>query len=115
MKSSILFIGYDPSLHDEIREFIKDRRSTAHFSGPVHETIRIMDSKQFDLVVLTMNRLEDAAILRYINLNYRDTKVLIRPGKSLEDAIPALATGHFDILAEPFKLEELGKFIKGKV
>ena len=111
MKSSILFIGYEPSLFDEIREYLKEHQGMAYFSNSVHETIRMMDSTRFDIVVLRFNRMEDAAILRYINLNFQDLKVLIMPGRSLQDAIPALASGQFQVLHEPFSLEELKPFI----
>jgi DNA-binding NtrC family response regulator len=111
LKRSILFIGYEPLLRDEIREFLTERQGEAHFSDTPEETIRIMDSKDIETVVLNMQRLEDAAILRYINLNHQNTNVLIMPGRQLRDAIPALATGHYELLHEPFRLEELKAFI----
>ena len=111
MKSPILFIGYEPSLHEEIREFLKERQGEAHFSDNTEDTIHFMDSGKIGTVVIKMQRLEDAAILRYINLNYQKTRVLVMPGEQLQDAIPALARGDFEILHEPFRLEELKAFM----
>jgi DNA-binding NtrC family response regulator len=111
LKRRILFIGYEPPLHDEIREFLKERQGEAHFSDTADETIRIMDSGEIETVVLNMQRLEDAAILRYINLNHQNARVLLVPGRQLQDAIPALATGQYELLHEPFRLEELNAFI----
>ena len=107
MKSPILFIGYEPPLHDEIREFLKERQGVAHFTGTVEETIQLMNTVNIGTVVLNLQRLEDAAILRYINLNYQKTRVIIMPGSQLREAIPALAAGNYEILHEPFRLEEL--------
>jgi DNA-binding NtrC family response regulator len=107
VKSPVLFIGYEPSLHDEIREFLRERQGVAHFTDTAEDTIHIMDSGIIGTVVLKMSRLEDAAILRYINLNYQKTRVLIMPGEQLQEAIPALAAGRFELLHEPFRLEEL--------
>ena len=107
MKSSILFIGYEPSFNDEIREFMKERQGVAYFSSSAIETIRLMDVLEFDKVVLNLRRLEDAAILRYINLNYQKIRVLVMPSRQLQDAIPALASGHYELLHEPLMLEEL--------
>ena len=107
MKSPILFIGYEPPLHDEIREFLNDRQGMAHFTGTAEETILLMNSEDIGTVVLNMQRIEDAAILRYINLNYQETRVILMPGSKLREAIPALAAGNYEILQEPFRLEEL--------
>jgi DNA-binding response OmpR family regulator len=111
LKRRILFIGYEPPLHDEIREFLKERQGEAHFSDTSEETIRTMDAGGIETVVLNLQRLEDAAILRYINLNHQGTRVLLVPGRQLQDAIPALATGQYELLHEPFRLEELIAFI----
>lgn len=111
MKSPILFIGYEPFLHEEIRDFLKDREGEAYFSSSTIETIRMMEVIGFKTVVLYMHRLEDAAILRYINNNYRETRVLVMPDLQLRDAIPALASGQYKLLHEPFRLEELKTFI----
>jgi DNA-binding NtrC family response regulator len=111
VKSPVLFIGYDASMRDEIREFLKDHHGEAFFSDSVEETLKIMHSKNFKTVVLNLQRLEDAAILRYINLHYQKTHVVVMPGRQLQDVIPALADGHFDLLKEPFRLEELNRFL----
>lgn len=111
MKRNILFIGYEPPLRDEIREFLKEREGEAFFSDTVEDIIRTMDTGKIETVVLNLQRLEDAAILRYINLNYQKTRVLLVPGRQLQDAIPAFAVGHYELLNEPFRLEELRKLL----
>jgi len=111
MSSPVLFIGYDPSVREEIREFLQESKGEAFFAENVEETLRIMHSTDFGIIVLNLQRLEDAAILRYINSHYRKTHVLVMPGKQLQEAIPALANGHYDLLQEPFSLEELKKFL----
>ena len=111
MKRPILFIGYEPSLRNEIRDFLTDREGVAYFSDAVEDTLQIMRSRDFDTVVLNIQRIEDAAILRYINMHYQKTHVLIMPGRQLQDAITALVDGQYEILHEPFRLEELKTFI----
>ena len=107
LKSPILFIGYEPSLHEEIREFLKGRDGEAHFTANAEDTIQIMNTGKIATVVIRLERLEDAAILRYINLNYQKTRVLVMPGSPLKEAIPALVSGHYELMHEPFRLEEL--------
>ena len=111
MKRRILFIGYEPPLRDEIREFLVEQQGEAYFSDTAEETIRTMNAGEIETVVLNMQRLEDAAILRYININHQNTRVLVMPGRQLQDAIPALATGQYELMHEPFRLEELKEFI----
>ena len=86
-------------------------RQTGVFRENEDVAERIMDSGEIETVVLNMQRLEDAAILRYINLNHQNARVLLVPGRQLQDAIPALATGQYELLHEPFCLEELNAFI----
>jgi DNA-binding NtrC family response regulator len=112
LKRPILFIGYEPFLRDEIRDFLKDRAEEAYFSESKEDTLRIMQTTDFETVVLNMQRLEDAAILRYINMHYQKTHVLIVPGRELQDAIPALASGQYELMHTPFRLEELKSFIE---
>ena len=98
-------------MQEEIKEFLKEQQAEASFSNTTEETLRIMHTGMFKTVVLNMQRLEDAAILRYINIHYQKTRVLVLPGRQLEEAIPALARGQFDLLHEPFMLEELKDFL----
>lgn len=111
MKRPVLFIGYESSFREEIREFLKNLEGEAHFANSVEETINIMHSIEFETVVLNMQRIEDTAVLRYINLHHKDAHVLVMPGRQLKEAIPALAKGQFELLHEPFRLEELKMFI----
>jgi DNA-binding NtrC family response regulator len=111
VKRRILFIGYEPPLRDEIREFLVAQQGEAYFSDTAEEAIHTMNAGEIETVVLNMQRLEDAAILRYININHQKTRVLVMPGRQLQDAIPALATGQYELMHEPFRLEELKEFI----
>jgi DNA-binding NtrC family response regulator len=111
VKRPVLFIGYEPSIRGEICEFLKEHNGDAIFTDNDEETLKVMNTGSFETVVLKLQRLEDAAILRYINMHFKKTHVLVMPGRQLHDAIPALTTGHYDLLEEPFTLEELKKFI----
>jgi hypothetical protein len=111
VNNNFLFIGYEPSLHDEIREFLHEKQATAHFSTTSIETIRIMDSIKIDNAVLNLHRLEDAVILRYINMHFHEVNVLLIPAESLKEAIPALTEGNYKILDHPFRLDDLKQFI----
>jgi DNA-binding NtrC family response regulator len=111
MKRFVLFIGYEPSLHAEISEFMTERRGKAFFSDSMEETIQMMNSGRIGTVALNIRQPEDIAVLHYINTHYRQTKVLVVPGGRMQEAIPALAAGRFRIINNPLKLEELEEWI----
>jgi DNA-binding NtrC family response regulator len=106
-----LFIGYDPDLHSEIHEYLAGKQSKAYFTSSAIETIRLLDRIDINYAVLNLRRLEDAGILRYININFRNVIVLIMPGETIKEAIPALTQGSYKILSHPFSLDELKPFI----
>jgi DNA-binding NtrC family response regulator len=109
--NNFLFIGYDHALHNEIREFLKERQGSVYFTTFAIETIRLLDKIDIDYVVLNMHRIEDAGILRYININFRKVKVLIIPGEAMKEAIPALTEGNYKVLNNPFTLNDLIPFV----
>jgi DNA-binding NtrC family response regulator len=111
VKRPVLFIGYEPSIREEISEFLKEHDGDAIFTDNADETLKVINTGNYETIVLNMQRLEDAAILRYINMNFKKIHVLVMPGRQLQDAIPALTTGQFELLEEPFTLEELKRFI----
>ncbi len=106
MKRRVLFIGYEPSLHAEISEYLTNRQGKAFFSANIEETIRTMNTIEIGTVVLNIRQMEDISILHYINTHHRQTKVMLVPGGQMEEAIPALAAGRYKIVREALKLEE---------
>jgi DNA-binding NtrC family response regulator len=73
----------------------------------VEESIRLLDVTGIDTVVLTLHKLGDAAILKYINQYYPDIKVLISASKEYDDIIHVFNKGHYSMLKQPFRLREL--------
>ena len=111
MKRNILFIGYEPSLNEEIKDFIVHRHGEAFFSNSIEQSIHILDESTISTVVLTLHKLGDAAILKYINQYYPGVKVLISASKEYDDIIHVFNKGNFSMLKQPLKLEELNSFI----
>ncbi len=111
MKRHVLFIGYDSTLQEEIREFLKDRDGDAQFSDTTDRSIRILSENPVDTVVLSMHSLGDAAILKYINQYYPDIRVLISANKEFDDIINVFNKGRFGLLKQPLKLEDLSDYV----
>ena len=111
MKRNILFIGYEPPLYDEIRDFIYSRNGQAFFSVNVEQSINLLSTHPVDMVVLMMYKPEDAALLNFINRNYPEIEVLVSASKEYKEMISIFNEGHFSVLKHPLKLQELKEFI----
>ena len=111
MKRIFLFIGYEPSLNEEIKDFMHDHEGEALFSNTVEQAIHMLDETSIDTVVLTLHKLGDAAVLKYINQYYPGVKVLIAASKEFDDIIHVFNKGKFSMLKQPLKLKELYSFM----
>jgi len=107
MKRTFLFIGYDFPVEVEIGEYIRDKASDAYFAHNNEQAIRALDQYPIDTVVITMHKLEDAAILKYINQYYKDIKVLVSATREFDEIIRIFNQGNYSMLRQPLKLEEL--------
>jgi DNA-binding NtrC family response regulator len=107
MKRKVLFIGYEPSLNEEIKDFILTHKGEAFFTNSVEDSIHVLDEKPINTVVLTLHKLGDAAILKYINQYFPDIKVLISASKEYDDIINVFNKGRYSMLKQPFRLKEL--------
>jgi DNA-binding response OmpR family regulator len=104
---NILFIHDDPEIQEEIREFLTQPNGNVYFSKNTGEAIGILNNLKIDLVVLKINNMRDAGILKFINTNYKDLEVLVMASKEYDEIISVFSTGHFKLFSQPLKLSEL--------
>jgi DNA-binding response OmpR family regulator len=104
---NILFIHDDPEIQEEIREFLTQPNGNVFFSKNTGETISILNNQTVDLVVIKINNMRDAGILKFINTNYKDIEVLVMASKEYDEIISVFSTGHYKIFRQPLKLSEL--------
>ena len=104
---NILFIHDDPEIQEEIREFLTLTNGNVFFSKDTGEAINILNNQKIDLVVLKINNMRDAGILKYINNNYKDLEVLVMASKEYDEIISVFSTGNYKLFSQPLKLSEL--------
>jgi DNA-binding NtrC family response regulator len=109
---NILFIHDDPLIQDEIDDFLTQYEGKVFFSKHTHDAIRILQNCSIDLVVLKLDNMHDAAILKYINDYYKDLEVVVMASKEYDDIISVFTHGHFKMLQQPVKLVEIKKNIE---
>jgi len=66
---------------------------------------------QVDLLLYSISGLEDFGIIRYVNDNYPDVKVILLTENGMGTIIENVRRGNFASLPKPFHLDELSDFI----
>lgn len=107
MKRQVLFIGYESSDREEIREFIAGHEGEVLFAESTDRAIRILDEHPVTTVVLRMQKLTDAAILRYINLHKPGIGVVVTASEEFDHIINVFSNGQFKVMPHHHSLEEL--------
>ena len=111
MGNQVLFIGYGNNVQDDIRVFLEGRDSIALFVQSTEDAIHMLDEKPITTVVLSIHDLNDAAILKYINQYYPDKEVIVSANKEFNDIINIFSKGHFAVLKQPLRLNELASLL----
>jgi DNA-binding NtrC family response regulator len=109
---NILFIHNDPEVLEEIKEFLTVPDGDVFFSKDTNDAIRILSEQTIGMVVLKISNLRDAAILKYINENYKDLEVLVMASREYDEIISAFSAGQFKLYSQPLKLSELKNSIE---
>jgi DNA-binding NtrC family response regulator len=109
---NILFIHNDPEVLEEIKEFLTVPDGDVFFSKDTNDAIRILSEQTIGMVVLKITNMRDAAILKYINDNYKDLEVLVMASREYDEIISAFSAGQFKLYSQPLKLSELKNSIE---
>jgi DNA-binding NtrC family response regulator len=111
MKGSILFIGYDSQVEEEIGDYIQDKASAVYFAHGQEEAIQILDNHPIEIALLNIRAMTDAVFLRYINRYYPQCRVVISASKEFDEIISIFNQQNYSRLPQPLKLEELKEMI----
>jgi DNA-binding response OmpR family regulator len=104
---NLLFIHHDPEIQTEIDDFMNTKKNHCFYSRNTEESIRILNDNPIDLVVLVINHMRDAAVLKYINDNYNNLEVLLVATEEYDEIILLFSTHQYKIVRLPLKLKEL--------
>ncbi len=111
---NILFIKENRSLIDELKEYIQSLDARAYFADDPNEMEIILNHTAIDLVIIPLKALSNMDMLKYINDNFKETKVVITVDREehnskLENR-KALYT-NYELLQKQLRLFELKKAI----
>ena len=94
-------------MQEEINEYLDLHQGQGFFAKDTEEAIHILNNYDIYLVVLQINNLRHAAILRYINENYKHLEVLILASREYDDIISVFSKGRYRLTRQPQHLSEL--------
>jgi DNA-binding NtrC family response regulator len=112
---NLLFIHHDPEIQTEIDDFLHSEKDNCYYSRNTEDTIRILNDHPIDLVVLIINHMRDAAVLKYINDNYKDLEVLLIASEEFDEIISLFSECQYKTIRLPLKLTDLRSNIESMV
>ena len=92
---NFLFIHHDPEIQAEISATLQSRHDTCYFSRNTDETISILNHHPIGLAVLIVNHMRDAAVLKYLNDNYKQLEVLLLVSEGYDEIITLFSEGQY--------------------
>ena len=107
MERTVLFIGYDSPVAQEIGDYIRDIASAAYFANTHDQAIQVLNENFINSVVINLRNMTDAVIMRYINKYYPEINVVISASREFDEIISIFNQQNFSLLQQPLKLEEL--------
>jgi DNA-binding NtrC family response regulator len=110
---NILFIHHDPEIQKEIDDFLNDNKDVCFFSRNTNDTIKILNEHPIDMVVLIINHMRDAAVLKYINDNYKNLEVMLVASEEYDEIISLFSERQYKTFRLPMKLKDLRVNIDG--
>jgi DNA-binding NtrC family response regulator len=104
---NLLFIHHNPEIQSEIDDFLHNQQDNCYYSRNTEDTIRMLNDHPIDLVVLIINHMRDAAVLKYINDNYHDLEVLLIASEDYDEIISLFSKHQYKTVRLPLKLRDL--------
>ncbi|WP_372752085.1 hypothetical protein [Labilibaculum sp.] len=111
---NILFVKENRSLIDELKEYIENLEARAFFADDPTEIEIILNQISIDLVIIPLKAMANIDMLKYINDNFKETKVVITVDREIQisklEHRKALHT-NYELLQKQLRLFELKKAI----
>ena len=104
---NLLFINHNPDVQTEIDDFRLSCQDTCFFSINTTETIRILEEHSIDLVIMIINHIRDAAVLKYLSDNRGDIEVLLLASEEYDEIITLFCASQYRIHRLPVQYKNL--------
>jgi len=109
---NVLVMSSKKYFRDEIAEFFQTENIKLFSADTLESAIDILFKIKIDIFLFNIDSLEEIELLRYINKYYQTIEVIILTNNFLHNAISILRTGHYRLMNNPFKFQELKTLIR---
>jgi len=96
----------------EIRDYLDDNTSGIYFAHSNEEAIRVLDERIITSIILNLRVLNDAVILRYVNVYYPDVHIIVSAAQEFDEMITIFSKARFARLQAPLRLEQLKTMLR---
>jgi DNA-binding NtrC family response regulator len=107
-----LIISTNNYFIDEIKDYFSLYNNSLLFAKNKREAFKILNKHTLDYVIVELSSLKELEIIKYINENYQLTNIILIIGKTFNKQISIIKNGNFNIIEQPFRLQEFKKYIK---
>ena len=109
---NVLVMSSKKYFRDEMAEFFQTENIKLFSADTLESAIDILFKDKIDIFLFNIDSLEEIELLRYINKYYQTIEVIILTNNFLHNAISILRTGHYRLMNNPFKIQELKTLIQ---
>ena len=96
---------------NEMKECFRNNNSEFYYADSTEYAIKLLSKYKMDKVIIDLNSISTAGLIKYINDNFKDIKVLLTAENQIEEAISVFKNGNYKLLSNPIKLQELKEII----
>jgi DNA-binding NtrC family response regulator len=97
---------------NELKEFFADSILFSAHSNKA--AIQKLTENAIDLALISINSTSDFGLVKYINDNFGETKVVLSIQKEMQDAVSVITKGKYTTVENPLRLKELKNALKNK-
>jgi len=109
-RMNILAVKKNKFQINELTEFFTEHKLISTETD--NAAVQILKSKKIELVLISINSHSDFGLVKYINDNFKNTKVVLSIQKEMQAAFSVLTGGNYTAVQNPMKLKELKNALK---
>jgi len=93
----------------EIKEFLSLYNDSLFYAKTSREAIKLLNKEKFDYVIIDFVMYKEFKLIKYINENYKNIKIILTMNSDLQEIILTIKNGKYNLIFQPFRLSELKK------
>ena len=93
----------------EIKDFLSLYNDSLFYAKTSREAIKLLNRKKFDYIIIDFVMYKEFKLIKYINENYKNIKIILTMNNDLQEIISTIKNGKYNIIFQPFRLSELKK------